>query len=115
MRDDDEKVIALENRLEAEQQSFESPIRLLNEAKAINQIVQNIAVGDIQYGADATETGGQRVVLLYTDTTQSPLSVSEAAGFKLWLQTRLNTSELLLIVSPQPTLPTTSVNTTTTE
>jgi uncharacterized hydrophobic protein (TIGR00271 family) len=115
MRNDDEKVIALENRLEAEQQSFESPIRLLNEAKAINQIVQNIAVGNIQYGADATETGGQRVVLLYTDTTQTPLSVAEAAGFKLWLQTRLNTSELLLIVSPQPTLPTTSVNTTTTE
>jgi len=106
MRTDDEKVSALENRLEEEQQSFNSPTRLLSEAKAINPLIQNIAVGDILYGADDSENEGQTIVLLYTDKTQPPLSISQADGFKLWLQTRLNTDELLLIVSPQPTLAT---------
>jgi len=109
LQNDDEKVIALENRLESEQRSFKSPIRLLQEAKAINPIVQNIAVGAIQYGASDSLDTDQTVVLLYTDTNQEALSLSEADGFKLWLQTRLDTQNLLLIVSPQPTISTIAV------
>jgi hypothetical protein len=103
IQSDDEKVATLENRLESVQESFKSPVRVLSEAQAINPLVQNIAVGNIEYGAGAAETDGeQTIVLLYTDTQQEPLSLSEADGFKLWLQTRLDTQDILLIVSPQP-------------
>jgi uncharacterized hydrophobic protein (TIGR00271 family) len=115
IRGDDDKVAALEARLEAEQQSFESPTRLLNEAKAINSIVQNIAVGNIEYGTDVTAEESQTIALLYTDTSQNPLTAAEADGFKLWLQTRLDTNKLLLIVSPQPTTSTTATASTTAE
>ncbi len=105
IRNDDEKVSALEARLESEQASFVSPVRILSEAQAINPLVQNIAIGDITYGADLTDATSQTIVLLYTDATQSALTFSEADGFKLWLQSRLETNELLLIVSPQPEIP----------
>jgi len=102
MRGDDEKLAVLENRLETERQSFTSPPRLLREAQAINPIVQNIAIGDIAYGTDNEASGDQTIVLLYTDANQPAISIAEADGFKLWLQTRLDTQELLFIVSPQP-------------
>jgi hypothetical protein len=65
--------------------------------------VQNIAVGNIEYGTDVTAEESQTIALLYTDTNQNPLTMAEADGFKLWLQTRLDTNKLLLIISPQPT------------
>ena len=102
MRNDDEKVAALEARLEAEQVSFTSPVRILSEAQAINPLVQNIAVGTIQYGVIENDEVGQTIALLYTDATAKPLTPAEADGFKLWLQSRMETDELLLIVSPQP-------------
>ena len=102
IRSDDEKVTALEARLEAEQASFTSPSRVLNEAKAIDARVQNIAVGAITYGADADQNNTQTVVLLYTDENTTPLSDSEADGFKLWLESRLETDNIMLIVSPEP-------------
>jgi len=105
IRNDDEKVSALEARLESEQASFVSPVRILSEAQAINPLVQNIAIGDITYGADLTDVTSQTIALLYTDATQPPLTFAEADGFKLWLQSRLETNELLLIVSPQPNNP----------
>lgn len=105
IRNDDSKIAALEARLEAEQASFTNPTRLLNEAKAINPLVQNIAIGTINYGADTTTDSEQTIVLLYTDVTAAPLPLAEADGFKLWLQSRLETDNLLLIVSPQPSSP----------
>lgn len=107
MRNDDEKLTALEARLESEQQAFTSPARLLDEAAAINPLVQNIAVGQISYGTDA-QGESQTVVLLYTDTNDVPLTTAQADGFKLWLQSRLTNDELLLIVSPQPSAPSTT-------
>ncbi len=115
IRGDEDKVSALEARLEAEQQSFESPARLLGEARAINRLVQNIAIGTIESGTAEASAQNQTIVLLYTDATAVPLTISEADGFKLWLQTRLGAEDLLLIVSPQPTLPTPSINITTQE
>ena len=102
MRNDDEKVGALEARLEAEQASFTSPTRLLSEAQAINKLVQNIAIGDVAYGDGESRNDEQKVILLYTDPIAPPLSTAEADGFKLWLESRLETDNLLLIVSPQP-------------
>jgi len=103
IQSDDEKVATLENRLESTQLSFRSPARILNEAQAINPLVQNIAVGNITYGADEIDANEeQTIVLLYTNTNESPISLAEADGFKLWLQSRLEIDDLLLIVSPQP-------------
>ena len=103
IQSDDEKVATLENRLESTQLSFRSPARILNEAQAINPLVQNIAVGNITYGADEINANEeQTIVLLYTNTNESPISLAEADGFKLWLQSRLEIDDLLLIVSPQP-------------
>jgi len=115
IRGDEDKVSALEARLEAEQQSFESPARLLGEARAINQLVQNIAIGTIESGTAEASAQDQTIVLLYTDATATPLTISEADGFKLWLQTRLRADDLLLIVSPQPTVPARGIDTVTQE
>ena len=52
------------------------------------------------------------MVLLDTDVTNTPLSPAEADGFTLWLQSRLETHNLLLIVRPTPVAPTQEDNVT---
>lgn len=99
---EDQKVATLETRLAAEQQSFRSPERLLGEAKAINPLIQNIALGTINYGADGTAGTPRAIAIVYSDSTKAPLTVAQAEGIKTWLQTRLEVADLLFITSPQP-------------
>lgn len=103
IRNDDEKVQVLESRLESERLSFESPARLLEEAKAINDKIENLAIGTVSLGIFPSESIGERkVVFVYTATSSDLLTSSEAETVSGWLQTRLNVDELATYFEPEP-------------
>lgn len=101
VRDDDEKLLALEAKLESERQTFHSPARLLDEAKAINDKVTNIAVGNVFYG-NASDEGvddGVLVALVYATST-TPLNFEEGEIINSWLMTRLEKDKIITHFSP---------------
>ncbi len=99
---DKEKVTALEARLENQQSDFQSPLRLLDEAQSINEAIVNIAVGSLEYAAEAElETVGSNIVLVYTDPERAPLTVAEAGIVSRWLATRLENDNLMTYFIPQ--------------
>jgi hypothetical protein len=109
IRDDDEKVQVLENRLESERLSFESPARLLEEAKAINGKIGNVAIGMVSFGEWTEESPGERrIAFVYAATSSNPLTSAEAEIVSGWLQTRLGTAELGIFFEPEPTVSTTT-------
>lgn len=99
---DDEKVKALESRLESERLLFESPERLLEEAKAINDKVENIAMGPLYYGILTQDSlNYPRVVLVYS-RNDNPLTSEEADVINNWLKTRLENDEIVTYFDPEP-------------
>lgn len=103
---DDEKITALEARLESEKNAFYNPTQLLEEAKTINTKISNIASGPLNYGVptDHEEGGqGQQVTIVYTDTATAPLLTSEAEVVSNWLKTRLKNDTLIIYFVPEPT------------
>lgn len=102
MRGDDEKVQALEARLDSERLAFESPSKLLDEARSINEKIQNIAIGELSYGL--TEAAGfaeDRVALVYTATSSVPVTFSEAGVISRWLEARME-GEVVVYFIPAP-------------
>lgn len=95
-----EKILALEARLESEKKVQNNPLQLLEEAKAINGKVVNIAAGPLEYGVPDEPAGGdETVTLVYTDT---PLTTSEAEVITNWLKTRLKNEALVIYFVPEP-------------
>lgn len=103
VRGDDEKVQALEARLESERLSFESPGRLLDEARSINPKINDIAIGNVTYG-DQTRNNLAigKIALVYASTSSSPLTLAEAETMSTWLETRLGNDDLVIYFEPQP-------------
>ena len=100
---DDEKIVALEARLESEKNAFYNPTQLLEEAQTINSKIINIASGPLNYGLPTSaEEGNQLVTIVYTDTEQSPLLAREAEVITKWLQTRLKNDSLIIYFVPEP-------------
>ncbi len=87
---DKETITALEARLKSEQASFQNPSRLLEEAKAINNKITNIAIGELDFGMIDESDKGDVVVLVYTTATATePVTMTEAGVITNWLSTRL--------------------------
>ena len=100
---DDEKIVALEARLESEKNAFYNPTQLLEEAQTINSKIINIASGPLNYGLPTNaEEGNQLVTIVYTDTERSPLLANEAEVITKWLQTRLKNDSLIIYFVPEP-------------
>jgi len=103
LQGDGDKVQALEARLESERLSFESPARLLEEAKALNEKIENIAVSSLQFGEVSTEEAGeQRIVFVYTATSSSPITSPEADTITRWIQKRLMSDSVVTYFEPEP-------------
>lgn len=103
VRGDDDRVLALEARLESERLSFESPVKLLDEAKAINAKIDNVAIGSLQFGeGDSSSTGVQKIILVDTTTSSTPITLSEAEVIERWLSTRVEGDRLIIYFRPEP-------------
>lgn len=101
VRGDDEKVQALEARLETERMSFESPARLLEEARAINGKIENIAIGSLVYGDGfAGVPGAKKIALVYTTASSTPATPAEAETIERWLGARIADEEVLIYFKP---------------
>lgn len=106
VRNDSEKAQTLELRLESERMSFESPVRLLEEAQTINTKIENLAVGELVYGDIAKETGEtHKIAFIYASGTSTPLTVGEAGALENWLKTRLDNDTLQIYFEPRPIEP----------
>jgi uncharacterized hydrophobic protein (TIGR00271 family) len=102
VRGDDEKLQVLEARLESERLNFENPTRLLQEAKAINERIENLAVGSLEYGASESELSGmQKVVLVYSATSSGPLAQEEKDVVSRWLDSRFSDVRVVSIFYPE--------------
>lgn len=93
---DDEKVQTLEARLENERLSFESATRLLEEAQAINEGIENIAVGDLSFGVEPQNEGDvYKVAVFYMATSDEELSEEAKGTMTKWLQARLESKNII--------------------
>ncbi len=103
VKGDDEKMQALEARLESEKMSFKSPSRLLEEAKAINTAVSNIAIGSLNYGVATDELSNEpTIALVYTSSSTAPISINDATTIRKWLTARLEQENVLTYFIPEP-------------
>lgn len=99
IQNDDEKVIALEARLENEKSSFSSPKRLLEEARAIDARVHDIALSTLEYGQDA-ENKDDTIVLIYIASSTDLFTEDDAALLRRWLPTRLEKENIITYFIP---------------
>ncbi|MEY3783827.1 MAG: hypothetical protein RLZZ230_149 [Candidatus Parcubacteria bacterium] len=102
VKNDDEKVQALETRLESERAGFQSPDRLLREAQTIVPPITNLAVGTINFGVTYTAGETQQTVAIVYAATTSPLTQIEANVVTTWLKTRLDKTDLITYFVPNP-------------
>lgn len=97
------KVEMLEKRLVTERLSYESPSRLLEEAKAMSTKVENIAISNLEYGLlEAEGLDEKRVVFIYTKTEDAPLTTDEADMLTRWIHSRLQDTTIQIYFSPEP-------------
>jgi uncharacterized hydrophobic protein (TIGR00271 family) len=101
---DEERVQALETRLESERLSFESPTRLLEEAQSINSKIENVAIGSLTFGVVSEDSRpAEKVALVFTGTgSSSILNLEEAETIERWLNKRLATDSLITRFTPEP-------------
>jgi len=103
LQGDGDKVQALEALLESERLSFESPSRLLEEAKVLNEKIDDIAVSSMEHGEVRTNpTDVQKVVLVYTATSSAPMTIEEADVISRWIQERLVDDVVVTYFRPEP-------------
>lgn len=103
VRGGEDTIEALEARLEGQRLQFESPARLLEEAKAINPKVANIAIGNLVYGATGEEVMGvEKIALVYSATNTEALSGDEAETIERWLGTRTEDGSFITYFIPEP-------------
>ena len=100
---DDEKILALEARIESEKKSFQSSEKILKEAQAINNKVINVGVGTLSYGVLTEEiVPDSVVVLVHTATNTSAISLSESEILSNWLKARLKNEGTIVYFIPEP-------------
>jgi uncharacterized hydrophobic protein (TIGR00271 family) len=104
MQTDDDKLRVLESRLENERRSFNSPSRLLDEIRVINNRVINLAIGPLNMavGLDQLNSTALSMAIVYTDPYLSPVTNDEARLIDSWLKTRLQDQDLLTRYIPEP-------------
>ena len=103
LQGDGNKVKALEARLESERVSFESPSRLLEEAKVFNEKIENIAISSLQFGQTSLEEDGeQKIAFVYTATSSNSITVPEADTITQWIQKRLTNDSVVVYFEPEP-------------
>jgi uncharacterized hydrophobic protein (TIGR00271 family) len=103
LQGDGEKVQALEVLLESERISFESPSRLLAEAKVLNEKIDDIAISSMEYGEDRIgKPDTQKVVLVYTASSSAPMTPTEADVITRWIQKRLVDDSVVTYFRPDP-------------
>lgn len=96
IKDETDKIKALEAKLTEEKKVPDNLPGLLAEAQAIDSRIVNVAVGTFAFAnrpdvASTTvpDTSGTQVVLLYTDTGTTSLAVEEKGTLLNWLKVRL--------------------------
>ncbi len=96
IKDETDKIKALEAKLTEEKNVADKSPDLLAEAQAIDGRIVNVAVGTFTFAirpdvASTTvlDTSGTQVVLLYTDTGTTTLAVEEKDTLINWLKVRL--------------------------
>lgn len=105
VKNDDEKVLTLEARLESQRLTFSSPTRLLEEAQAIDERIANIAIGSLAYANIIDEEAeGQEsdIVLIYTASSSEVFAPKHANTITQWLSARLENSNLIMYFIPAP-------------
>jgi uncharacterized hydrophobic protein (TIGR00271 family) len=101
VRGDDEKLKVLETRMENERLDFESPSRLLQEAKAINENIENIAVGTLVHGVTAdAQYDTQKIILVYS-ASSTPMEWEDQERVKRWLDSRFRDARVLSVFYPE--------------
>lgn len=99
VQNDDEKIATLEARVASERAAFMSPSKILEEAKQINPLVSDIAVGALNYGSLENELFGPRLVVnIYTTQPLNQLAAEQLQG---WLRTRLEEDQLVFYYTPE--------------
>ncbi|MCF7815895.1 MAG: TIGR00341 family protein [Candidatus Pacebacteria bacterium] len=106
---DEKNVQTLEDELKMEKMMSRSPARLLEEAKAINPRIRDIAIGELSYGdVQDIEDNGSLIILVHTVTGAAPFTEAEIETISQWLSARLENENL--IVQIIPSMNTTSQN-----
>jgi uncharacterized hydrophobic protein (TIGR00271 family) len=98
VQSDDEKIATLEARVASERASQMSPSRILEEARAFNNKLDDIAIGELNYGSIENElTAARTVITVYAN---EPLIQEEADQLRSWLATRLERDQVLVYFIP---------------
>jgi uncharacterized hydrophobic protein (TIGR00271 family) len=98
VQSDDEKIATLEARVASERASIMSPSRILEEAQAFNSKLQDIAIGELNYGSIENDlTAARTVITVYSG---EPFTQAEADQLRNWLTTRLQQEQLLVYFIP---------------
>jgi uncharacterized hydrophobic protein (TIGR00271 family) len=105
IKDSDEKILTLEAMLNKEQKDANDPVQILEELKAINSLVVDVAIGDLQTGRAALDDNtpeSEPTVIIYSNTIERPLTPEEAAIISNWLTKRLKEEVLAIYFVPTP-------------
>jgi hypothetical protein len=82
---------------------LKAPLVLLEEARAINDKIDNLAIGTVNLGEFPSESiGEKKVAFVYAATSSAPLTFVEAETISGWLQTRLGVAEIVTYFEPEP-------------
>ena len=101
IKNDDERALALEARLESEKLAFQSPPRLLEEARTIDGRIENIAVGTLTYAITSDEgVENPSIALIYTASSSTPFTQADADKFTSWLTVRMQNENVLMHFIP---------------
>ena len=99
VQNDDEKIATLEARVASERAAFMSPSRILEEAKTVNPLITDIAVGQLNYGSLENELNGPRQ-LITVYTTES-LSIEAGNQIQNWLRSRTEQEQIMVYFIPE--------------
>lgn len=101
IKGDDEKVLALETRLESEKLSYTSPPRLLEEAVTIDPRVTNVAIGSLTYAsALGDHTDSPVIALIYTASSSELFTTVDADVLTKWLSVRIENDAITTYFIP---------------
>ncbi len=98
VENDKNDISKLVEKIKIEKKSFLSSVKILEEAKAVNSSISNIAMGSMEYG-DPTEENGQEfmVALVYYD---ADLVSADKDIISNWLKTRTSNYQLGIYFVP---------------
>jgi uncharacterized hydrophobic protein (TIGR00271 family) len=94
---------ALEERLKNERLTSTSPEQLLEEARALDSRIIDIAVGELSYAQSDTTTFTPAIVFMYLDENTTPFTEAEEQIFAQWIQVRVGNEKIVTRFIPAPT------------